>query len=464
MDQPSEQPRTPAEVARPAHLDWKMWRPMSIPAAAEPQPMVVESAAGAVHLVDSTGQRHLDMTASLGYVNVGYDCAEIRTAIQRQLARLPTFSSFGALAQPVALELAERLMSLLAPESMSRVLFSNSGSDAMETAIKLSMQYWRLQGKHEKRRFISLKQAYHGVGLGGLSATGLTSMRNAYGPSLAGFHHIDPPYSYRYPGRLEGDALALAVASHLEREICFLGPETVSAVIAEPIQCAGGMIIPPEKFWPYLRHVCDFYDILLIADEVVTGFGRTGSWFGARLWQTRPDIACFAKGINSGYIPLGATVFGEKVAQAWELDDFRACIQHGYTYSGHPVACAAALASLEVIERDNLVERAGTLGTYLLQQLEPLKNHPLVGEIRGRGLMVGIELISQREQRMPLEWYSPAFTRLREVVDGLNVRVRWANHMIILTPPFVIQKEHIDECVAAIGTGLDEALSVFTPA
>lgn len=449
-----------AEVDRPAwgrpHTSWSMWRPMSNPAADLPVPLVIRSASG-MHLVDVDGRRHLDMTASLGYVNVGYDCPEIRAAITQQLDRLPTFSSHGAYTHPLALELADRLVAMMAPEAMSRVLFSNGGSDAMETALKLARQYWRLTGKPEKTGFVSFKLAYHGVGMGGMSVSGIAGLSRAYGPKVPGFHHILPPYGYRYPGRLEGNALAMAVAGELHRMITFLGADTLAGFVAEPIQCAAGVLIPPDVLWRALRAVCDQHDLLLIADEVVTGFGRTGDWFGARRWQTRPDIVCVAKGINSGYVPLGATLFNERVASAWSSDDPAASIQHGYTYSGHPLACAAAMANIDVIERDGLVQNAARIGAYLLERLQAFGGNGLVGEIRGCGLMIGIELVGDGATRAPLDWSSPAHQRIRDVLDRSGVRVRWSGNVLILTPPLIIGSEHADVCVDAIGEALAEA-------
>jgi len=444
------------------HTSWSMWRPMSIPGAPEPAPLVVRSASG-VHLTDVHGRRHLDMTASLGYVNVGYDCPEIKAAIARQLDTLPTFSCHGAYAHPVAIELAERLTALTAPERMSRVLFSNGGSDAMETALKLARQYWRLSGKPEKTGFVSFKLAYHGVGMGGVSASGIPGLRGAYGPVLPGFHHILPPYGYRYPGRLEGNDLAMAVANELHRTITFLGADTLAGFVAEPIQCASGVLVPPDVMWRALRAVCNQHDLLLIADEVVTGFGRTGEWFGARRWQTRPDIICLAKGINSGYVPLGATLFNERVAAAWSSEDPTTAIQHGYTYSGHPLACAAAMANLDVIERDRLVDNAAAVGTYLNERLQVLAGHPLVGQIRQCGLMVGVELVADRTTRAPLDFNAPAHRTIRETIDRSGVRVRCSGNTLILTPPLVITTEHVDTCVEAMGAAFVEAEHATTP-
>ena len=441
--------------ARP-HPSWRMWRPMSVPAAMEPSPVVIESAQG-MYLTDVTGRRMLDMCASLGYVNVGYDCAEIRDAISRQMARLPTFSSHGAWSHPVALELAERLVVLSEPEHMARVLFSNGGSDAVETALKLARQYWRLCGHPGKREFVSFKLSYHGVGMGGMSVSGLPAMQAPYGPGISGCHQILPPLQYHYPGRPDEDALTASIVEQLESTLCVVGAENIAAFVAEPIQCAAGVIVPPARLWSEMRAVCDRHDVLLIADEVVTGFGRTGDWFGARTWRTRPDIVCCAKGINSGYVPLGATLVGSRVASAWDDDRDAAAIVHGYTYSGHPLACAAALANLAVIERDRLIDNARDTGRYLLNRADALRTDPLVGDVRGCGLMLAIEFVVDPNTRLPLDYGSPTLRAVRESLEAQGIVVRWAGNQIIMTPPLIVERRHVDLAIDAIGTALADA-------
>src|SRR4029077_8619241 len=257
---------------------------------------------------------------------------------------------------PRAIELAERLTALMEPDGVEAVFFSNGGSDAVEGALKLARQYWKLQGEADRVKFISLRQGYHGVHFGGMSVNGNSKFRRPYEPLLPGCFHIDTPWLYRNPYTDAPVRLGVICAELLEREILFQGPDTVAAFIAEPVQGAGGVIVPPSNYWPAVRGVCDKYGVLLIADEVVTGFGRTGHWFGTRLWGVKADLWCLAKGISSGYVPLGATAVSEAVANVFaDSDSAHGTITHGYTFSAHPVAAAAALATLDILEREDVV-------------------------------------------------------------------------------------------------------------
>ena len=262
---------------------------------------------------------------------------------------------------------------------MKRVIFSSGGSDAIETALKITRQYWKLEGMPQKTKVFSLKNAYHGVHMGGLSAGGNNIWRQAYEPLLPGFFQIESPYLYRNPWTHDPDELGAMCANMLDREIQHQGPDTIGAFIAEPVQGAGGMIVPPANFWPLVREVCDKHNVLLIADEVVTGFGRTGSMFGSRHWGVKPDIMCLAKGINSGYVPLGATLVNDRVEAAWSKDSPLSAIMHGYTYSGHPLACAAALANLSIVMDEDLPSNAADTGTYFLEKLSTLTEFPPSG-------------------------------------------------------------------------------------
>jgi adenosylmethionine-8-amino-7-oxononanoate aminotransferase len=328
----------------------------------------------------------------------------------------------------------------------------------VETALKIARQYWKVRGFRDRTKFISIKKGHHGTHFGGVSVNGVTNNRRNYEPLLPGYFHIPCPYTYRNPfNESDPEKLAEFCANALEDEIAFQGPDTVAAFIMEPVLGAGGVIVPHESFMGRVRKICDRHDILLIADEVVTGFGRTGTWSGSRLWGIKPDIMTVAKAITGGYIPLGATLINEKVAEAVEgnkdsLGDF----SHGYTYSGHPVACAAGLAALEQTRKLKVDENAAARGAELAAGLARLKEkHALAGDIRGRGLMAAVELVSDREKKTAAskETMARVFDAVYE--EGVMIRISGAN--IILSPPLLVSSAGIEKIVSAIDAGLSAA-------
>ena len=433
-----------------------VWHPMIDPKmSAENLPVVISGSDG-VYISDIEGKVYLDCTASLWNVNVGHNRPEIKAAIVDQLDKLAYYNTFGNASNPPSIALSALLMEMMEPEGMARVLFSSGGSDAVEGALKLSRQYWKLVGKSEKTKFFSLKNAYHGVHYGGLSVGGGIPWRRAYEPVLPGCFQIDSPYLYRNGWTEDPEELGKICATMLARETEYQGPDTVAAFIAEPVQGAGGMIVPPANFWPRVREVCDQYEILLIADEVVTGFGRTGSMFGSRHWSVKPDVMCLAKGINSGYVPLGATVVNQRIAEAWEKDDPMAPIMHGYTYSGHPLACAAALANLEIVIEEDLPANAGTVGGYFLERLNELTQYPRVGDVRGVGLMLAVEFVSDRETKEPIPAFDPYFIAIQEICRKEGVWVRIQANKMIFSPPLVFEKKHVDKALDAVHTALNK--------
>jgi len=333
---------------------------------------------------------------------------------------------------------------------MRRVMFSSGGSDSTETAFKLARQYWKLSGKPEKTKMFSLKLGYHGVHFGGMSASGNTMWRRAYEPLMPGFFQIEAPYLYRNPWTDDPEQLATIVAEQLDRDIQYQGADTVAAFIAEPVQGVGGVIVPPASLWKKFREVCDRHDVLLISDEIVTGFGRTGAMFGARGWGVAPDVMCLAKGINSGYIPLGATVVNERVANAWDKPQALTGIMHGYTYSGHPVACAAALACLDIVEDEDLPGNAGRVGAHFLRRLEELRVYDCVGDVRGKGLMLGVELVRDKKTKAPFAPADAYPAKLYEAMLAQKVMVRVAAGKVILSPPLVFTEAYVDEAMAAL--------------
>jgi putrescine aminotransferase len=433
--------------------DWNaqyMWHPMVDPnVVRQHAPLIIERGDGCF-IWDLAGNRYLDCTAGLWNVNVGHRRPEVIAAIAGQLDKLEYYGTFANMANVPSIKLSKRLIDMLEPERMRRVMFSSGGSDSTETAFKLARQYWKLSGKPEKTKLFSLKLGYHGVHFGGMSASGNTMWRRAYEPLMPGFFQIEAPYLYRNPWTSDSEELAAIIADSLDREIQYQGADTVAAFIAEPVQGVGGVIVPPASLWKRFREVCDRHDVLLISDEIVTGFGRTGSMFGARGWGVAPDVMCLAKGINSGYVPLGATVVNERVASAWDKPQALTGIMHGYTYSGHPVACAAALACLDIVEGEDLPGNAGRVGAYFLKRLEELRTYDTVGDVRGKGLMIGVELVRDKQKKMPFAPADAYPALLYEALLAQNVMVRVAGGKVILSPPLVFTEEYVDQALTAL--------------
>jgi adenosylmethionine-8-amino-7-oxononanoate aminotransferase len=418
-------------------------------------PVMIVSGDG-VHVTDADGRTLVDGVAGLWNVNLGHSCEPIKRAIREQLEVLPYYSSFEGTSHPLAPRLAHKLAELLAPEQVGRVFFSSGGSDAIETALKLARQYWKLAGEPGRTKFIALKHGYHGVHFGGASVNGNPPFRGAYEPLLPGCFHVESPWTYRNPFTEDPEALGRICAELLAREIEFQTPGTVAAFIAEPVQGAGGVIVPPPNFWPLVREVCDRYGVLLIADEVVTGFGRSGAMTGARGWGVKPDIMCFAKAITSGYVPFGATTLSEKLASVFaNAPDPEGHVFHGYTYSAHPLGCAAAMAALDQAAELDLPSRAAALGRYLLDQLKPFeRRHDLVGEVRGKGLMVCIDLVSDKAARTPLSPDSGTTRKIAQEAAARGALVRAVGNNIILSPPLVIEQPELDIIIHALDAAL----------
>ena len=395
---------------------------------------------------DVDGHRLVDGVGGLWCANLGFGRAEIRDAIVAQLDELPFYNTFRGATHPRAIELSQRLTNLMAEDGVGAFHFSSGGSDAVEGALKLARQYWKLRGQADRTKYISLRQGYHGTHFGGASVNGNTAFRRAYEPLLPGCFHVDTPWLYRNPYTQDPEKLGQICAELLEREIVFQGPDTVAAFIAEPVQGAGGVIVPPANYWPLVREVCDQHGVLLIADEVVTGFGRTGRLFGTRLWGVKADLWCLAKGISSGYIPLGATAMSARMLDTFGASDpVLGAINHGYTYGAHPVAAAAALATLDILERENIPARAAREGAYLMERLRAMQTrYRLVGDVRGAGLMAGIELVADKAKRTPFPRGAPELTRLQRVAYRRGAMIRLSGGVIILSPALTIERSQID--------------------
>ncbi len=423
-----------------------LWHPMAHPQGMRDHPPDIIARGEGSWIWDIDGHKMVDGVGGLWSANLGFGRREIRDAIVEQLDELAFYNTFRGTTHPRAIELSARLVKLMAPDDVAAVFFSNGGSDAVEGALKLARQYWKLQGQADRVKFIALRQGYHGVHFGGASVNGNTNFRRAYEPLLPGCFHIDSPWLYRNPYTDDPMRLGEICAELLDREISFQGPDTVAAFIAEPVQGAGGVIVPPPNFWPLVRKVCDKHGVLLIADEVVTGFGRTGHWFGTRMWGVKADLWCLAKGISSGYLPLGATAIGQRVAEGFLKGDAGlGSIGHGYTYSGHPVAAAAGLATLDILEREDVVGNAARQGEHLMARLRDIASRSrLIGDVRGVGLMVCLELVADQGRKTPLPRGAKEVAAVARSAYRRGAMVRTSGSNIIMSPALTISREEID--------------------
>ena len=425
--------------------------PFSDTAALNKEGVRVITSASGVYLTDSEGKRLLDGMAGLWCVQLGYGNEELAEAGYKALKELPYYNHFFKTSNPYTIDLAAKLASIL-PAGMTRILFANSGSEANDTALKLIRYFWNLQGKPNKKIHISREYAYHGVTMAAASLSGLTPMHPQFDLPLAGFEKV--PTCYWYGAKAAGygdigpDAFGELIAQKLEEKILALGPENVASFSAEPIHGAGGLIFPPDTYWAAIQAVCRKYDVLLHADEVITGFGRTGNWFGSQTYGIAPDVMTMAKGLSSGYQPISAVALGDRMADV--ISNSNEDLVHGYTYSGHPVACAVALKNLEIMERDGLPQRTGEdTGPYLLNSLrEALKDNPLVGEIRGKGLLVAMELVDDRAERRFFENEGDVGMICRNHCFREGLVMRAIRDTMVLSPPLIITHAEIDEVVA----------------
>jgi putrescine aminotransferase len=408
-----------------------------------------------IYLWDSEGHKILDAMSGLWCVNVGYGQQELIDAATAQLKQLPFYNAFFQTATPPAIELAE-LLSEVTPPQFQHVFFSGSGSEGNDTVVRMVRRYWDVLGQPERKVIISRNNAYHGSTMAGASLGGMSGMHAQGGLPIPDITHIEQPYWYELgrPQGLSRDDFGRLAASWLEKKILEVGPERVAAFIGEPVQGAGGVIIPPATYWPAIQAICDKYGILLVSDEVICGFGRTGHWWGCETMGTRPDLMTFAKGVTSGYIPLGGVMVGERVARV--LIEQGGEFNHGYTYSGHPVACAVALANIRLIQRDRLVDRVrDDLGPYLAQHFEALKAHPLVGDAETCGLMGAVVLTRDKASGTPFASDLEVGMVCRGHCFGNGLIMRAVGDRMIIAPPLVMTRDQIDEMMVLIKRCLD---------
>jgi putrescine---pyruvate transaminase len=409
-----------------------------------------------IYLWDSEGEKILDAMSGLWCVNVGYGRKELIEAATAQMTELPFYNSFFQTATKPAIELAE-LLSQVTPAQFRHVFFSGSGSEGNDTVVRMVRRYWDVMGQPQRSIIISRNNAYHGSTMAGASLGGMSGMHEQGGLPIPGIVHIEQPFWFEHGHGTSRDAFGLDAAGWLEAKILEVGADKVAAFIGEPVQGAGGVIVPPETYWPEIQRICDKHGILLVSDEVICGFGRTGEWFGCERFGFRPDLMTFAKGVTSGYIPLGGVMVGDRIAKV--LIDEGGEFNHGYTYSGHPVACAVGLANIRVLQREGIVERVrDETGPCLAARFEALASHPLVGEIQTCGLMGAVQLVKDKATGQPFPPEISLGMVCRGHCFGNGLIMRAVGDRMIVAPPLVITREQIDEMMALIHKCLDLTL------
>ncbi|SFK93824.1 aminotransferase class III-fold pyridoxal phosphate-dependent enzyme [Shimia haliotis] len=436
-----------------------LWHPMGAPADAHGTPPKIIKGAQGVNITDIDGHSTVDAVGGLWCVNLGYSNDVVKDAIAKQLYDLPYYSAFAGTSNPPAIEASYAVREFFEADGMTRVFFTSGGSDSVETALRLARQYHRLRGEPTRTKFLSLKKGYHGTHFGGASVNGNNRFRINYEPMLPGCFHLPSPYTYRNPfNETDPAQLAQNIAAAMEDEIAFQDPKTIAAFIMEPIQGAGGVIVPDASFMKLMREICDRHGILLISDEVITGFGRTGDWSGARHWGVQPDMMTTAKGITSGYFPVGACMVGDKVADVFENDQTgEAGIFHGYTYSAHPVGSAAVVACLAETQRLDVKTNAAARGTQLFEGVKKLaEKHDIIGDVRGgHGLMTGIELVSDKAAKTPMDMAT--MKKVHEATYQAGAMVRLGMHNILMSPPLTISETEVNSILTALDAGFSAA-------
>ncbi len=436
-----------------------LWHPMAHPADSLANPPDIITEGEGVEIIDVDGHRTVDAVGGLWNVNLGYSCDPVKQAISAQLSKLPYYSIFRGTSNDAVIELSWMLQEFFAPDGLSRAFFTSGGSDSVEVALRLARQYHKVRGEAGRVKFLSLKKGYHGTHTLGASVNGNANFRTQYEPLMAGCYHIPAPYTYRNPfNEADPERLAQLCLAALEDEIKFQGADTIAAFIMEPILGAGGVIPPHSSFMPGVREICDRYGILLIADEVITAFGRSGSWSGSHHWGVQPDLMCTAKAITNGYFPFGAVMISDAVAEVFEGDTSgTGTIGSGYTYSGHPVGAAAAIACLQETERLSVKDNAAARGTQLHEGLLALqKKHSVIGDVRGgHGLMCALELVSDPAAKTPIDKKTIGAVHRTTYENGAMVRVSGNN--IILSPPLVLTEADVTTILSALAAGFAAA-------
>ena len=420
---------------------------------AEERSRIITRADG-IYLWDSDGNRYLDAMAGLWCVNVGYGREEIAEAVNQQIRELPYYNSFFKTTHPPAIELS-RLVCSLAPAHLNRVFFTGSGSEANDTVVRMVRFYWSLKGLPDKKVIISRHNAYHGSTVAAASLGGMQPMHAQGGLPIPDIDYIGQPYWYQDGGDLLPDEFGEKVADELEEKILELGEDNVAAFIGEPIQGAGGVVIPPPTYWPRIQTICDKYQILLVADEVICGFGRTGKWFGSDYFEIKPDLMSIAKGLSSGYVPIGGVLVSDEVASV--LIEEGGEFSHGFTYSGHPVAAAAAIANLNILRDEGVVDRVETeTAPYIAEKWQQLTSHELVGEARIAGLIGALELVKDKATRQFFDDRGAVGTLCRDICFDSGLVMRAIEDTMVISPPLCITRKEIDELINLVIRCLDQ--------
>ena len=409
-----------------------------------------------VWIWDGDGNRLLDAMAGLWCVNIGYGRKELAEAAYRQMLDLPYYNTFFKTTTAPAAELAKTVSDLL-PGNFNKVFFVNDGSEANDTMVRFVRHYWAVKGKPYRKVFITRRRAYHGSTMVSASLGGMEGMHAQGGLPLPGFEHVLQPNWYDFGGQMTPEEFGLHAAAEVEKKILEVGPENVAAFVGEPIQGAGGVIIPPSTYWPEVQRICRKYGILIVADEVICGFGRTGAWWGHETMGFEPDLVVMAKGLSSGYLPIGALAVSDKVVD--EFFDKGGEFYHGYTYSGHPAACAVALENIRILKDEKLVERVRSLAPYLADAIASLADHPLVGEARSKGFIGAFELVRNKKTRERFADTGRVGVICRDHCfrNGLIMRACWDT--MVFSPPLVIEKTQIDEWMKIARKAFDLTLA-----
>jgi adenosylmethionine-8-amino-7-oxononanoate aminotransferase len=408
------------------------------------------------YIEDSEGNEYIDCLSGLWNNTAGNGRPELADAAAAQMRQMAFVSGYAGSSNPRAIELSERLAHLTYP-SINHFYLTSGGGESTDSNIKLARYYWKLKGKPDKTKVISRIWGYHGVTMAAMCATGIPAYWSMFEPRIPGFSHIPSPYPYLYEAPEGSRSQGIAAADELEKQILEEGPDTVAMFIAEPVQGAGGVIVPQEDYFKRIREICDQYEVLLVADEVITGFGRTGKMFGLEHWGIEPDLMQFAKAITSGYFPLGGIGISDEIASV--MNDSGSPWMHAYTYSSHPVGCAVALAMMDIVEKEDFVGQAQTKGKHLLVKLkEALADHPHVGEVRGLGMMCGVELVKDKATKEMFDASDGigAKVHAETVKRGMFSRVRGDCYCV--APPIVTSESTIDDIASILGDSVEAAL------
>ena len=406
-----------------------------------------------VYVFDADGNKILDGMSGLWCVNVGYGRDELVQAAAKQLSELPYYNSFFQCAHPPSIELS-RMLQEVTQKQFNRVFFTGSGSESIDTMIRLVRRYWELLEQPQRQTIIARVNAYHGSTVAGASLGGMKPMHSQGGRPLPDIAHIEQPYWFGSDRTLSPDEFGLKAARALRTKIEEIGAHKVAAFVGEPIQGAGGVIIPPDSYWPEIQKICDEYGILLVTDEVICGFGRLGEWFGADYYGVRPDLMTIAKGVSSGYLPLGGVMVGDRLADV--LIDRGGEFYHGFTYSGHPASCAVAIENIRILKREGLVERVrDDIGPYLQKCWHSLSEHPLVGETRMKGLMGALELVANKDPVERFDSKRGVGTMCRDILVNNGLVMRAVGDTIVVAPPLILTHEQADELVEKAWKCLD---------